>query len=194
MRWSLQMLAVALLLWGVLGCQPERSEAPPGEENYMAMNLTPEEFREKWNDYLERADVAGVIGKYRIEELYVESGEEEYDYVSPYFSHAFDERHGLFGETDPGEGMLRSVTLYGVPRTGPHLAETVFLSGLLIATVNPDLDLDETDRVLDKLGVSTEELVEGIRGSVSVGEIKYTVTLVLTEGEFQLRAEGTNKR
>lgn len=184
------MLAVALLIWGVVGCQPERSEMPTMEENVIHLDLTPEEFREKWNDYLERANVAGVIGKYRIEKLYVETDEKEYEHASPYFSYAFDERHGLFGEADPADDLIRSVTLYSIPRTRAQLAETIFLSGLFVATVNPDLDLDEADRVLDQLGVSTEELAEGVRGSVSVGKIKYTVTLVLTVGQYQLRAKG----
>ncbi len=64
------------------------------------------------------------------------------------------------------------------PPNRAHLAETVFLS----ATVNPDLYLDEADRVLDQLGVSTEELAEGVRGSVSVWETNYIVTLMLTVG------------
>ncbi len=186
------MLTAALLLLGAVGCQPGKREMPTMEKNFVTIDLTPEEFREKWNDYLDRADVAGVTDKYRIEELYVKTDAEEYEHASPYFSYAFDEKHGLFGEADPTDDLIRSVTLYSVPRTRAQLAETVFLSGLLVATVNPDLDLDETDRVLDQLGVSTEELAEGVRGSVSVGGIKYTVTLVLTVGQYQLRTEGTD--
>ena len=134
-----------------------------GSREGFEQSMTPEQFREKFNASAKR--LAPNLGIEIAEPLKVEDKN---------FSYEFAPKLELVGTVD-GENIIE-LKIFAEPKTKDESFQTINVLGLLIATLNPELDAEDRGEVLRDLRmlkeVSTEDSYDW---STSRGRVKYSV-------------------
>ena len=134
-----------------------------GSREGFEQSMTPEQFREKFNTSAKR--LAPNLGIEIAEPFKVEDKN---------FSHEFAPKLELVGTVD-GENIIE-LKIFAEPKTKDESFQTINVLGLLIATLNPELDAEDRGEVLRDLRmlkeVSTEDSYDW---STSRGRVKYSV-------------------
>ena len=134
-----------------------------GSREGFEQSMTPEQFREKFNTSAKR--LAPNLGIEIAEPFKVEDKN---------FSHEFAPKLELVGTVD-GENIIE-LKIFAEPKTKDESFQTINVLGLLIATLNPELDAEDRGEVFRDLRmlkeVSTEDSYDW---STSRGRVKYSV-------------------
>ena len=134
-----------------------------GSKEGFEQTMTPEQFREKFNAASKR--LAPNLG-IEIAEPFVVDGKN--------FSHEFSPKLRLVGTVD-GEN-ISELKIFTEPETKDESFQTINVLGLLIATLNPELDVDDRSEVFRDLRMLKEVSTEGSYDwSTSRGHVKYSV-------------------
>ena len=119
-----------------------------GSSKGFEQSLTPEQFREKFNAAAKR--LAPNLGIEISEPLTVDDKN---------FSYEFTPKLKLIGTVD-GE-QITALKIFTEPATKDESFQTINVLGLLIATLNPELDIDDRSEVLRDLRMLKEVSTEG---------------------------------
>ena len=134
-----------------------------GSREGFEQSMTPEQFREKFNTSAKR--LAPNLGIEIAEPFKVEDKN---------FSYEFAPKLELVGTVD-GENIIE-LKIFAEPKTKDESFQTINVLGLLIATLNPELDAEDRGEVFRDLRmlkeVSTEDSYDW---STSRGRVKYSV-------------------
>lgn len=134
-----------------------------GSTEGFEQSITPEQFREKFNASAKR--LAPNLGIEIAEPFTVEDKN---------FSHEFNSTLKLVGTVN--EEKIAELKILTEPKTKDESFQTINVLGLLIATLNPELDAEDRGEVLRDLRmlkeVSTEDSYDW---STTRGHVKYSV-------------------
>ena len=134
-----------------------------GSREGFEQSMTPEQFREKFNTSAKR--LAPNLGIEIAEPFKVEDKN---------FSHEFAPKLKLVGTLD--DDKISELKIFTEPSTKDESFQTINVLGLLIATLNPELDAEDRGEVFRDLRmlkeVSTEDSYDW---STSRGRVKYSV-------------------
>ena len=119
-----------------------------GSDKGFEQSLTPEQFREKFNAAAKR--LAPNLGVEISEPLTVDDKN---------FSYEFTSKLKLIGTVDGEE--ITALKIFTEPATKDESFQTINVLGLLIATLNPELDIDDRSEVLRDLRMLKEVSTEG---------------------------------
>ena len=134
-----------------------------GSREGFEQSMTPEQFREKFNTSAKR--LAPNLGIEIAEPFKVEDKN---------FSHEFAPKLELVGTVD-GENIIE-LKIFAEPKTKDESFQTINVLGLLIATLNPELDVDDRSEVFRDLRMLKEVSTEGSYDwTTSRGRVKYSV-------------------
>ena len=134
-----------------------------GSREGFEQSMTPEQFREKFNTSAKR--LAPNLGIEIAEPFKVEDKN---------FSHEFAPKLELVGTVD-GENIIE-LKIFAEPKTKDESFQTINVLGLLIATLNPELDVDDRSEVFRDLRMLKEVSTEGTYDwTTSRGRVKYSV-------------------
>ena len=134
-----------------------------GSKEGFEQTMTPEQFREKFNAASKK--LAPNLGIEIAEPFKVEDKN---------FSHEFTPKLKLVGSVD-GEN-ISVLKILTAPETKDESFQTINVLGLLIATLNPELDVDDRSEVFRDLRMLKEVSTEGSYDwTTSRGRVKYSV-------------------
>lgn len=134
-----------------------------GSSKGFEVSMTPEEFREKFNSSSKK--LAPNLG-IEIDKPFVVDNNK--------FSYEFTPKLKLFGEID-GEQVIE-LKIFTEPTTKDESFQTINVLGLLIATLNPELDVDDRSEVFRDLRMLKEVSTEGSYDwTTNRGRITYSV-------------------
>ena len=127
------------------------------------LNLTPETFREKFNTSAKR--LAPNLNL-TIDEPLIVDGKN--------FTHEFTPKLKITGTLDGGK--ISVLKIFTAPENQDESFQTINVLGLLIATLNPELDAEDRGEVMRDLRMLKEVSTEGSYDwTTSRGLIKYSV-------------------
>ena len=134
-----------------------------GSKEGFEQTMTPEQFREKFNAASKK--LAPNLGIEIAEPFKVEDKN---------FSHEFTPKLKLVGSVD-GEN-ISELKILTAPETKDESFQTINVLGLLIATLNPELDVDDRSEVFRDLRMLKEVSTEGSYDwTTTRGHVKYSV-------------------
>ena len=134
-----------------------------GSSKGFEQSLTPEEFREKFNASAKK--LAPNLGLTIEEPLTVDDKN---------FRHEFTDKLELVGTVE-GEQIIE-LKIFTEPKTKDESFQTINVLGLLIATLNPELDVDDRSEVFRDLRMLKEVSTEGSYDwETTRGRVKYSV-------------------
>ena len=134
-----------------------------GSKEGFEQTMTPEQFREKFNAAAKK--LAPNLGIEIAEPLTV---------ANENFSYEFTPKLKIVGAVD-GE-KITALKIFTEPTTKDESFQTINVLGLLIATLNPELDIDDRSEVLRDLRMLKEVSTEGSYDwTTTRGRIKYSV-------------------
>lgn len=134
-----------------------------GSKEGFEQTMTPEQFREKFNAASKK--LAPNLGIEIAAPFTVEDKN---------FSHEFTPKLKLVGTVD-GEN-ISALKILTAPETKDESFQTINVLGLLIATLNPELDVDDRSEVFRDLRMLKEVSTEGSYDwTTSRGRVKYSV-------------------
>ena len=134
-----------------------------GSKEGFEQTMTPEQFREKFNAASKK--LAPNLGIEIAEPFKVEGKN---------FSHEFTPKLKLVGTVD-GEN-ISALKIFTAPETKDESFQTINVLGLLIATLNPELDVDDRSEVFRDLRMLKEVSTEGSYDwTTTRGHVKYSV-------------------
>ena len=135
-----------------------------GSSKGFEQTMTPEQFREKFNTASRK--LAPNLGIDIAEPLTVEDKN---------FSYEFTPKIKLTGTVD-GDGQITELKIFTAPETKDESFQAINVLGLLIATLNPELDKDDRSEVFRDLRMLKEVSTEGSYDwTTTRGRIKYSV-------------------
>lgn len=134
-----------------------------GSKEGLEQTMTPDRFREKFNAASKK--LAPNLGIEIAEPFTVDGGN---------FSYEFSPKLKLVG-TVAGEN-ISALKIFAEPETKDESFQTINVLGLLIATLNPELDVDDRSEVLRDLRMLKEVSTEGSYDwTTTRGHVKYSV-------------------
>ena len=134
-----------------------------GSREGFEQSMTPEQFREKFNTASRK--LAPNLGIEIAEPLTVEDKN---------FSYEFTPKLKLTGTVDGDQ--ITELKIFTAPETKDESFQTINVLGLLIATLNPELDKDDRSEVFRDLRMLKEVSTEGSYDwTTTRGRIKYSV-------------------
>ena len=134
-----------------------------GSSKGFEQSMTPEQFREKFNTASRK--LAPNLGIEIAEPLTVEDKN---------FSYEFTPKLKLTGTVDGDQ--ITELKIFTAPETKDESFQTINVLGLLIATLNPELDKDDRSEVFRDLRMLKEVSTEGSYDwTTTRGRIKYSV-------------------
>ena len=172
------ILAGACLAFFVYANMSAGNLAIFGGQNSIGQGISPEIFREKFNAAAQKTRASNL--NLTIEEPFTVDGKN--------FSHEFAPELKLVG-TVSDDGFISELKIFAAPKNQDESFQTLNVLGLLIATLNPELDAEDRGEVLRDLrmlkNVSTEENYDwtterrGVKYSVhtEAGKSTFTATL-----------------
>ena len=135
-----------------------------GSDKGFEQNLKPENFREKFNSSARK--LAPNLNLTIDEPLIVEDKN---------FSHEFTPKLKLVGNVDDN-GQITELKIFTEPENQDESFQTINVLGLLIATLNPELDAEDRGEVFRDLRMLKEVSTEGSYDwTTNRGWIKYSV-------------------
>lgn len=139
--------------------ETEQPEEPPG-----SLEMTPDEFVERWNaatTEFERADL-------RVDDLDIQEGQ-----VQDIFQVRLADYVFLQGTVSQGDDGLKEITILGGPETQEQSLTVLTTWGLAVSATSPELNPDERGDVLRDLGIVGDDTIdfsdheaETVRGDV----------------------------
>ena len=134
-----------------------------GSKEGLEQTMTPEQFREKFNAASRK--LASNLG-IEIAAPFVIDGKN--------FEHEFSPRLKLVGTVD-GEN-ISALKIFAQPETKDESFQVINVLGLIIATLNPELDVEDRSEVLRDLRMLKEVSTEGTYDwTTTRGHVKYSV-------------------
>lgn len=151
---------------GVIATSPDLkmivSPIVGGSKNF-ELSMTPEDFREKFNASARK--LAPNLG------LTIDA---PFTANEKIFRHEFTDKLALEGTLD--DGKITELKIFAAPETKDESFQTLNVLGLLIATLNPELDQDDRSEVIRDLrmlkNVATEESYDW---TTTRGNVEYSV-------------------
>ena len=172
------ILAAACLAFFVYANISAGNIAIFGGQNSIGQGISPETFREKFNVAAERTRASNL--SLTIDKPFTLDGKN--------FSHEFAQNLKLVGTVND-DGHVTELKIFAEPKNQDESFQVLNVLGLLIATLNPELDAEDRGEVMRDLrmlkNVSTEENYDwttnrrGITYSVHTDAGKSTFTAVL---------------
>lgn len=144
-----------------------------GSSKGFEQSLTPEEFREKFNASAQK--LAPNLDLAINAPLTVEDKN---------FAYEFTSKLKLSGTIDAA-GQITELKIFTEPKTKDESFQTINVLGLLIATLNPELDVDDRSEVFRDLRMLKEVSTEGSYDwTTTRGRVKYSVHADKGESTF----------
>lgn len=135
-----------------------------GEVRGFEYSLTPEQFREKFN-----ASAQKLAPNLNLKL------DEPFTVDEKIFRHEFNPKLALEGTTDDS-GQITALKIFAEPENKDESFQTLNVLGLLIATLNPELDQDDRSEVIRDLRMLKEVSTEGVYDwTTSRGNVEYSV-------------------
>ena len=172
------ILAAACLVFFVYANISAGNIAIFGGQNSIGQGISPETFREKFNAAAQKTRASNL--SLTIDKPFTLDGKN--------FSHEFAQNLKLVGTVND-DGNVTELKIFAEPKNQDESFQVLNVLGLLIATLNPELDAEDRGEVMRDLrmlkNVSTEENYDwtterrGITYSVHTDAGKSTFTAVL---------------
>ena len=172
------ILAAACLAFFVYANMTAGNIAIFGGQNSIGQGISPETFREKFNAAVERTRASNL--SLTIDKPFILDGKN--------FTHEFAQNLKLVG-TVGDDGNIIELKIFAEPKNQDESFQVLNVLGLLIATLNPELDAEDRGEVMRDLrmlkNVSTEENYDwkterrGVTYSVHTDAGKSTFTAAL---------------
>ncbi|MBR0260546.1 MAG: hypothetical protein IJQ85_02015 [Selenomonadaceae bacterium] len=135
-----------------------------GSSKGFEQSMTPEQFREKFN----------AASRKLAPNLGIDIAE-PFTVADKNFSYDFTPKLKLTGTVD-GDEQITELKIFTAPETKDESFQTINVLGLLIATLNPELDKDDRSEVFRDLRMLKEVSTEGSYDwTTTRGRIKYSV-------------------
>ena len=135
-----------------------------GSSKGFEQSMTPEDFREKYNAAAQK--LAPNLGL---------TIDESFNIAEKSFTHEFTPKLKFVGTIDD-DGQVTAIKIFTAPETKDESFQTINVLGLLIATLNPELDKDDRSEVFRDLRMLKEVSTEGSYDwTTTRGRIKYSV-------------------
>lgn len=143
--------------------QPPEQESVPG-----SLDMTPEEFQQRFNEAAVR-----VESDFHIDTMDITAGE-----VQDVFQSMLTDNIGLLGTINKTDGSLRDIMIMaqgdGTFQSG---VDIILAIGTIIATTNPELAPKERGQVLTDLGLLDENTdITNLDSSTVRGQYKYWIS------------------
>lgn len=133
-----------------------------GETQKAAYELTPEEFREKFN--LKSEELARQL-KMKIEKpLEVSDGSFKYEFTS---------QLNLSGKV--GKENISEIEIFADPKNQDESFQSIVCIGLIISVFSPELDTDERSEVFNDLKMFVDNATANMNEKTVRGKIQYSV-------------------
>lgn len=142
--------------------QPPEQESIPG-----SLDMTPEEFQQRFNEAAVRVD-----SDFHIDTIDITAGE-----VQDVFQNMLTDNIGLLGTINKTDGSIRDIMIMaqgdGTFQSG---VDIILAIGTIITTINPEFTPDERGQVLTDLGLLDENAdITNLDSSTVRGQYKYWI-------------------
>lgn len=174
------ILVVLLLIIGLVSsCGSSKdtasktSPAPPPQKQVYSLGMTPDQFKNKFNQ------VSSDFGfDLRIGQMEIKDGQQQNS-----LKYFFNDRLGVIGGINKTDGSLRDVAILGQPsQSSTDNLRILACMGIVMAIVNPELTADQRGELMHDLGFKADADLTKLDNHAIRGNRRYYSTYIKDVG------------